>query len=246
MLIKYANFDIEKAKSAWNRESETMKPKYSLQLRRIASNAEEYAFEFDPNFDFENRDVEIKREDSMKILKEHKIKEYYHEVVDHSISEDNKNTINDTETVPKETQEPLVSAMDLLNGEKKFSEEVTTRKRKNTDYDLTKTASVKIGPSKMRPRAPFKLIEVCKENGYKLSMDDLEKDEDILGSGAFGEVYIVKCKLNHTKYALKILNKQQVKNKGFERHIMREKDIMAMLNHPNVLRLEHYFHDSIN
>jgi serine/threonine protein kinase len=57
---------------------------------------------------------------------------------------------------------------------------------------------------------------------------------------------VVRCKLNDYKYALKVLNKQKVKDYGVERHIMREKDILNMLDHSNIVRLEHYFHDSDN
>jgi serine/threonine protein kinase len=235
---------LEKSKSAWNRQSESKKPKYCLELRRIVSDAEGYLYDYDPNFDFDNRDVHVSKHDSSNRIKEYKIKEYYVEVDQKEIDEEKKG-FNDMIRTPRAKPVLLESAMDLLNVNQKWSANIT-RQRINTDYNLTKVDKGKKEPAKMRKRAPYKLIEICKENGYDISIDDFDDDHEIIGAGTFGEVYIVNWKLNSCKYALKILNKSKVKNYGYERHIMREKDIMNMLNHPNIVRLEHYFHDSDN
>jgi serine/threonine protein kinase len=41
-------------------------------------------------------------------------------------------------------------------------------------------------------------------------MKDFEKTKLLIGHGAFGDVYLVRCKLNDCKYALKVLNKEKV------------------------------------
>ena len=60
----------------------------------------------------------------------------------------------------------------------------------------------------------------------------------------FGLVYLVNCKLNYCKYALKTLSKQHILDLGYDRLVMREKEITDRLNHRNIVKLESYFHDS--
>lgn len=236
---------LEKAKSVWNRQSESKKPTYSLKLRKIVSDAEGYLYEHDPNFDFDNRDVIITRHDSMRKVKENQIKKYY-EKVENGEKSMAKRWYKPSINTPRAKKIiELECAYDLLNSNTKFSENIV-RTRKDTDYGLTKVKKDIIAPGKMRPRAPCKLKDVCKENGYSMSINDFDEERRMIGNGTFGEVFIVNCKLNDCKYALKILNKQTVKELGFERHIMREKDILNLLDHPNIVRLEHYFHDSDN
>lgn len=154
------------------------------------SDAEGYLYEHDPNFDFDNRDVDLPRHDSMQKVKENEIKKYYLKVE----CEENKMTaknFKETMNTPRANKPiELVSAMDLLNSNSKFSENFT-RRRKLTDYGLTKVKKDIIAPGKMRPRAAYKLKEVCHDKNYKISIDDFEEDMKMIGNGTFGEVYIV-------------------------------------------------------
>lgn len=84
------------------------------------------------------------------------------------------------------------------------------------------------------------------ENGYQISMFDFESVKFLIGSGSFADVYIVNCRLNDYKYALKVLNKQKIKDSWYEKYVLREKEILNMLDHQNIVRLEHYFQDSEN
>lgn len=160
-----------------------------MELRKIVSDAEGYHYDYDPNFDFDNRDVQISKHDSSKKIKEYKIKEYYVEV-DQKVTEEEKKCFNETLKTPRAKPVLLESAMELLNVNQKWSANII-RPRKNTDYNLTKVDKGKKEPAKMRKRAPYKLIEVCKENGYDISIDDFDDDQEIIGSGTFGEVYTV-------------------------------------------------------
>lgn len=208
------------------------------------SDAKEYLYEYDPNFDFDNRDVNITRSDSMQRIKSNKIKKYY-EGVEQGDKKITKDTLNETVKTPRARQLEIGSIFEQMYSDKKLSANYVPR-RKNSDFRLTIVKKDIIAPGKMRSRAPYKLKEVCNENGYEISIQDFEDKRQLIGRGTFGEVYIVKCKLNNSKYALKILNKEFVKSSGYERHIMREKDILNALDHPNIVRLEHYFHDSDN
>lgn len=75
-----------------------------------------------------------------------------------------------------------------------------------------------------------------------LTTDDFEMIR-FLGDGSYGKVNLVRCKINGMEYALKILDKRRVAKFDKIENVMREKDIMFLLDHPNIARLEMTFHD---
>lgn len=81
-------------------------------------------------------------------------------------------------------------------------------------------------PSKLR-KGDFKLIR-------------------ILGKGAFGKVYLVRCKLNNNKYALKCIKKDKVISSRLTEHVIREKEIMEHLRSPFLVSLASSFQDTTN
>ena len=116
----------------------------------------------------------------------------------------------------------------------------------SNDFSLTRMDKSEVGPGIQRPRPPFRLRDVCMENGYQISMFDFESVKFLIGNGAFADVYIVDCRLNDYKYALKVLDKQKIKDSWYEKYVLREKEILNMIDHQNIIRLEHYFQDSDN
>lgn len=162
------------------------------------------------------------------------IKEYYKAELEH---EANNELSAD---LPKALSRPSSSRKDMPS----VKLDVNVKKTSKNDYRLTKTDIDKIEPGPIKPRAQYKLREVCQANNYILSLKDFEEEKILIGEGKFGEVYLVYCTLNDCKYALKILDKEIVQDCGYERHILREKEITSMLDHPNIVRLESYFHDS--
>lgn len=69
--------------------------------------------------------------------------------------------------------------------------------RKNmSDINLTKSLEVSVEPAKMRKVPERKLKEICDDNNYSISMRDFESTKILIGRGSFGEVYLVRCKLN--------------------------------------------------
>jgi hypothetical protein len=172
----------------------------------------------------------------MKKQKKENIGNYYKDNLRKSDNSESEVSITDFESSPSTFEE-----------EKKFARSLREPKRKiMSGMDLTKTADSSIEPGKMKKRAPCTLKQVCDENNYNLSIQDFEEEKIMIGKGSFGEVYLVQCRLNKVKYALKVLNKERVQNFGCERHLLREKDITSMLDHPNICRLEAYFMDNEN
>ncbi|XP_006868323.1 PREDICTED: aurora kinase C [Chrysochloris asiatica] len=80
----------------------------------------------------------------------------------------------------------------------------------------------------------------CRRN---LRIDDFEIGRP-LGKGKFGNVYLARLKENHFLVALKVLFKSQIEKEGLEHQLRREIEIQAHLQHPNILRLYNYFHDT--
>ena len=60
----------------------------------------------------------------------------------------------------------------------------------------------------------------------------------IIGEGAFGTVYHVVQKEDGKQFAIKTITKSKVKSKEEMGAIMRERKILAMMDHPNVIGLK--------
>eukprot|EP00945_MAST-04E_sp_MAST-4E-sp1_P000701 g701.t1 len=71
---------------------------------------------------------------------------------------------------------------------------------------------------------------------YKCGLQDLET-RGVLGRGAFGFVFLVRNKLNDERYAMKKISKVTVVEKAQEENIVREKLLLAGMDHPFLPRL---------
>lgn len=78
------------------------------------------------------------------------------------------------------------------------------------------------------------------ESGIKF--EDL-KVLGTLGQGSFGYVQLVQDQASKRTFALKAVNKAVIVETGQQSHIMSEKNVMAMLNHPFIIRLHQTFKD---
>ena len=67
---------------------------------------------------------------------------------------------------------------------------------------------------------------------------DLIQDQ-LLGKGAFGNVYLYKHKNSNKSYAVKIIDKLKEEYKGTSQYLQSEIKILTKLNnHPNIIKLE--------
>jgi len=74
----------------------------------------------------------------------------------------------------------------------------------------------------------------------KLSRDDFE-DIDVLGKGTFAVVVLARRKGTEDYFALKVIDKKKVLDQKRQRDAFIERDVMARLPHPYVLRLHATF-----
>ena len=78
-----------------------------------------------------------------------------------------------------------------------------------------------------------------------ISQKEFEKIK-IIGSGSFGNVYLVKNKRNNKYYAMKILEKSLIKQKSQEDQTISERILMARFNNPFLVKLHYCFQDTQN
>jgi len=76
-----------------------------------------------------------------------------------------------------------------------------------------------------------------------IKFEDLKKHK-ILGMGTFGRVWLVTSRKTKKPYALKVLEKQQILKHDQHKGVIREKNIMASLNHPLIVNLLNTYKDA--
>ncbi|KAJ3435787.1 3-phosphoinositide-dependent protein kinase 1-related [Anaeramoeba flamelloides] len=77
------------------------------------------------------------------------------------------------------------------------------------------------------------------------SIKDFEIGEPI-GRGAFGDVSILTDKQTREKFAVKILNKQFIEKMKKQRYVETEKEVLKLLDHPNIIKIIYEFEDEEN
>jgi CRP-like cAMP-binding protein len=77
-----------------------------------------------------------------------------------------------------------------------------------------------------------------------ITLETLSKIKNI-GVGTFGKVYLVMDKRSNTLYALKIQDKRDVIKRGQPNAIIRERKLMASVEHPFICKLFNCFQDDI-
>ena len=65
-----------------------------------------------------------------------------------------------------------------------------------------------------------------------------------LGSGSFGNVYLVKHKVTNCEYAIKAIDKRNKTNQEEKPYFKREVEVMYKVHHPNVVKLYGHFEDN--
>ena len=74
------------------------------------------------------------------------------------------------------------------------------------------------------------------------SVDDY-KALSVIGKGTYAKVMLVRSKVDHQVYAMKVLKKKYIIEKGQEKNIMTEKNILCELQHPFLVSLKECFQD---
>mmetsp|Transcript_28181 Transcript_28181/g.42164 ORF Transcript_28181/g.42164 Transcript_28181/m.42164 type:complete len:341 (-) Transcript_28181:54-1076(-) len=75
-----------------------------------------------------------------------------------------------------------------------------------------------------------------------IELDDLKRHH-IVGAGAFGKVWMVTHKVTKAPFALKMVNKRKIIKAKITKMMIREKEIMEMLDHPFIIKLINTYHD---
>ena len=74
----------------------------------------------------------------------------------------------------------------------------------------------------------------------KLSYSDFEPLK-LIGRGSFGEVILVRLKVNKKLYAMKIFDKEELKKRRQQIHTKTERDLMVKINCPFIVNIKSAF-----
>ncbi|TNV84278.1 hypothetical protein FGO68_gene7813 [Halteria grandinella] len=112
-----------------------------------------------------------------------------------------------------------------MKDQSSYSSNVANYEKKNTKivYSKTQPLKGKITPKKL-----------------KFSLSDF-KAHQLLGSGSFGDVYLVQENLTHKYYAMKVLLKSKILTSNIKRYALTERNILSTLNHPFLVKLHSAF-----
>ncbi|KAK8830874.1 hypothetical protein WA577_003576 [Blastocystis sp. JDR] len=69
---------------------------------------------------------------------------------------------------------------------------------------------------------------------------------DVIGQGAFSKVMIARMKDTSKYFAIKAVNKSFIQKEGYVKEAMAERNALAVMNHPFIVRLVYSFQDSNN
>jgi len=74
----------------------------------------------------------------------------------------------------------------------------------------------------------------------KVGVNDFKKVK-VIGKGAFGKVFLVKKIDNNAVYAMKVLNKKDIKERDEIEHTLAEKSVLSKVKHPFLANLHYSF-----
>ncbi|KAL9180249.1 hypothetical protein ACHAXT_008219 [Thalassiosira profunda] len=106
-------------------------------------------------------------------------------------------------------------------------------------YTVTALEDIEVGVLDL---AAIKSVAGQKHEGEKITMEDLEMIR-ILGAGTFGKVWLVTRKGTKDAYALKVQVKKQLIEFNQDQGVIREKNIMELLDHPFIIKMASHWQD---
>ncbi|CAI2380428.1 unnamed protein product [Moneuplotes crassus] len=89
-------------------------------------------------------------------------------------------------------------------------------------------------------RKQINLQETCKDKAQKVGPKSFSVIK-LLGTGSFGEVYLVEKRTSGKLYAMKILKKDRIIGKNLTRYALTERNVMSISNHPFIVSLQYAF-----
>ena len=91
----------------------------------------------------------------------------------------------------------------------------------------------------------MRFAKICADNIHFKKIENLYEIKDKIGQGHFGVVKKCVEKSSRKEYAVKIMNKNKIKEKDFQL-IIQERNYMSLIKHPSIVSLIQSFEDETN
>ena len=101
--------------------------------------------------------------------------------------------------------------------------------------------------NKLKKRLLFLSPSVSNNSERECTVNDFQSlSRKAIGEGAFGQVFKVRHITTSSLYAIKVVSKAKIIERGMIEQLKREVRIMYSLNHPNIIKLYNHFEDEKN
>lgn len=101
--------------------------------------------------------------------------------------------------------------------------------------------------NKVKKRLLFLSPSVSKNSERECTVNDFQSlSRKAIGEGAFGQVFKVRHISTGSLYAIKVVAKAKIIERGMVEQLKREVRIMYSLSHPNIIKLHNHFEDDNN
>lgn len=87
---------------------------------------------------------------------------------------------------------------------------------------------------------PVHSFNIVEETAQKIGPESFVAHQ-LLGTGSFGEVFLVERITDKKLFAMKVLNKAKIKQQNLIKYVITERNVMATMNHPFIVRLRYSF-----
>ena len=154
-------------------------------------------------------------------------------------SNQNANSLVDKKNNKNETHSNLTN----LTNQNLYSSQINTKNQSNKKIEIKKIMPVPVSNIANTVVSKNKIVVLNNDvivSGNEINPEKIYIKKKLLGSGAFGEVWLVHHKDLDRDFAMKIIKKRKNKSNE-EREILNEIEILKKLDHPKILKIIDFY-----
>ncbi len=155
------------------------------------------------------------------------------EIINKNIINDNYSNNTHKNNYNQTNQSNLVISNNIKNKNSQGKQEKKVNRRESTKNSI-------FSVEKMNSKAQITLNNDVIVSGNEVNPEKIYIKKKLLGSGAFGEVWLVYHKDLDSDFAMKIIKKRKNKTND-EKEILNEIGILKKLDHPKILKIVDFY-----